>query len=878
MWKIFPLLVGVSFYLQVATCSPSCLPNGLKASCVAQKLRWVPALPANITHLILPLNSIRAISSASLRHFRELEEFNLDQQDVTLTIKNNAFHRQRKLTRLFLSFNSGLRLEPMAFSGLSNLKDLYLSDCSLNDSILSGRYLEPLASLELLDLSGNDIVTLKPGLFFSRLTNFTQLNLKRNQIQTLCEEDLVGFRGKYFTHLNLFSNKLYTTSNLGSCGNPFKGIAFDTLDLSNNGLNENETRAFFKAIEGTSISQLIYCGLQGKGFSHDNFNDPNESTFEGLKNSAVRTLVLSKSKIFALQRAVFSHLKEVVIIDVSQNHLNQIEKNAFDGLQDHLRMLNLSFNLLGEIRSHTFINLRELRVLDLSNNHIGVLGYSSFSGLPKLRALYMTGNSLKDLGFPEALPNLEYLLLGNNNLESIYKVDHLGMSSTYVDISNNKLTNLEDVYFIVTRFKYLKTLFFGGNNIQWCTLNGGITIPRNNSVLVLDIHDSSLQVVWERKNCLDLFDNFTNLLGLILSFNSLSALPQGIFRGLSSIREINLSFNALTHLQTDVFPVSLRLLDLSNNNLASPDPQTFQSLTFVDLSANQFRCDCHLESFLKWINVTNVTFLSPLEEYRCEFPDELRSHSLLIYSTNVETCDEDDEPFLQELKFALFVFSALLTMTAVLSAVIYTHLRGQIFVFYKRIINRVVEGPKPTAPPTNELQYDAFLCFSNNDYRWVEEALLKKLDNQFAEENVFHCCFEDRDFLPGENHLSNIRNAIWSSRKTLVIVSKQFLKDGWCLEAFSLAQGRMLEELTNVLVMLVVGKVAHYQLMKSNTIRSFVRRKEYLTFPEDPQDLDWFYERLMSEMRKDTKVKKVADNRPDPAEPDAEGGIQLKNM
>ena len=33
------------------------------------------------------------------------------------------------------------------------------------------------------------------------------------------------------------------------------------------------------------------------------------------------------------------------------------------------------------------------------------------------------------------------------------------------------------------------------------------------------------------------------------------------------------------------------------------------------------------------------------------------------------------------------------------------------------------------------------------------------------------------------------------------------LTDGWCLEAFALAQGRMLEELTNVLIMLVVEKV-----------------------------------------------------------------------
>ena len=34
------------------------------------------------------------------------------------------------------------------------------------------------------------------------------------------------------------------------------------------------------------------------------------------------------------------------------------------------------------------------------------------------------------------------------------------------------------------------------------------------------------------------------------------------------------------------------------------------------------------------------------------------------------------------------------------------------------------------------------------------------------------------------------------------------LTDGWCLEAFALAQGRMLEELTNVLIMLVVEKAS----------------------------------------------------------------------
>lgn len=77
-------------------------------------------------------------------------------------------------------------------------------------------------------------------------------------------------------------------------------------------------------------------------------------------------------------------------------------------------------------------------------------------------------------------------------------------------------------------------------------------------------------------------------------------------------------------------------------------------------------------------------------------------------------------------------------------------------------------------------------------------------------------------------------------------------------------------------------KVAHYQLMKCNTIRAFVQRKEYLTWPEDPQDLEWFYERLVTQIVKDTKVKKYAEDEPESAQPDRgtqkEDVIELDNV
>ncbi|XP_068433660.1 toll-like receptor 5 [Clinocottus analis] len=876
----------MGFTLQVTTCYPSCTLYGLVADCSSRRHYWVPALPPNITHLYLEMNHIAEINSSALRSYEQLQELDLGMQKEPLVIRNNAFLRQRRLTKLVLGYNIGLQMEPRAFAGLFRLQHLFLDYCKLSDSILADSYLQPLWSLETLDLFGNEIVRLRPGPFFSKLTKFTQLNLTLNKIERLCEEDLVGFRGKAFKLLNLRSNKLYMSYSQGfdweACGNPFRGMTFQTLDLSINGFNVNTARPFFRAIEGTPIAHFIFSGHVGKGFSYDNLPDPDASTFEGLVNSSVINLDLSKNRIFALQRAFLSPLKDAVIIDISVNKINQINKNAFNGLQGHLRMLNLSSNLLGEIYAHTFTNLTDLRVLDLSYNHIGVLGDKAFSGLPKLRAIYLTGNSLRNLHSSAPLPNLDYLFLGDNKLEYLTEIIAMANNSIYVDVADNRLTNLEDVYGIFMNFNRLQSFFYSGNFIKWCTLSPGVTVPRNNTLQVLDLHDSSLHTLWEQGKCLDLFDNLENLLGLDLSLNSLATLPEGIFRGLNSIIEIDLSSNAFTYLQPDVFPIGLKRLDLSNNFLASPDPTAFRSLSFLSLAGNRFHCDCSLESFVKWLNATDVTFLSPTEEYRCSFPAALHNLPLLEYSTIVKPCEEDDEKAVRNLKLALFVLSALLVLGVVLGGLVYARLRGIIFIVYKKMVGRVLEGPKP-APPVDEVQHDAFLCFSDSDYGWVEAALLQKLDSQFSEENIFRCCFEARDFLPGEDHLSNIRDAVWGSRKTVCVVSKEFLKDGWCLEAFMMAQGRMLEELTNVLIVLVVGKVAHYQLMKYKAVRAFVQRREYLTWPEDPQDLDWFYERLVSQLLKDTKVKRLkAEEEPEAAQPDVrphgEDGFQLEDV
>lgn len=621
------------------SCLQSCLVVGPVANCAAQKLRSVPALPPSITHLYLDMNHIGEINSSSWAGLDQLQELDLGLQRVPLMIRNNAFSRQKHLRRLVLGFNVGLRLEPQAFVGLSSLQKLSLDYCFLQDSILTGNYLEPLSSLETLNLFGNQIKTLQPSKTFANMGHLKDLNLNLNRINRICEPDLAGFQGKHFKVLNLQSLNLLGMNSQSfdwkKCGNPFRGMSFETLDLSNNGLSVNASKQLFRAIKGTKISHLKLSGSMGRGFSFNNLPDPDHSTFEGLKNSSVRTLDLSENRIFSLQHGVFNALNEAVIIDVSKNRVNQIQRNAFKGLQGTLAMLNLSHNLLGEVFSYTFVSLTNLRVLDLSYNHIGVLASGSFTGLPNLKALHLTGNSLRELGFPASLPSLDYLLLKDNRLEpsSVSSITTLAGNVIHLDVQDNRLTHLDDVNMFVTQLKRLKHLFYGGNRIRNC--GPSVSAAGLNDVQVLDLHSSSLQDLWSQGRCLNLFDNLGHVLTLNLSFNELRSLPQDVFKGLTSVIEMDLSFNTLTYLQPDILPKTLKALYLSNNFIASPDPAAFRSLSVLDLKMNRFHCDFNLRSFLAWLSRTDVRLLSPVEELTCEFPLDFYNVPLLDFSAQI---------------------------------------------------------------------------------------------------------------------------------------------------------------------------------------------------------------------------------------------------
>ncbi|NXC91088.1 TLR5 protein, partial [Cercotrichas coryphoeus] len=805
----------------------------------------VPLVPKDTVKLFLTHNYIRQVTATSFPLLEHLLLLEMGTQLVfPVTIGKGAFRNLPNLRVLDLGGHKILQLDLDAFVGLPSVTVLRLFNNGLGDSILGERYFQDLRSLEELDLSYNEITKLHPHPLFYNLTALKSVNLKSNKISNFCQTNLTSFQGKHFLFFNLDSNPLYKTDDVAwaKCPNPFKNITFGLLDLSSNGWSTERVQYFCTAIKGTQINSLLFSPhIMGSGFGFNNLKNPDDSTFAGLGRSNLRFFDISKGFIFSLNPLVFQSLGNLESLNLFKNKINQIQRQAFFGL-GNLKILNLSSNLLGELYDYTFEGLHSVIYIDLQQNHIGMIDDKSFRQLVNLKIIDLRDNAIKILPF---FPHLTLAFLGDNKLMS---VAGRGLTATHLDLERNWLADLGDLY-ILFQIRDLQYIFLKQNRFSYCRKSANVI--ENSQLIYMDLGENMLQLVWERDLCLDVFGALPKLQVLHLNNNYLSVLPQEIFRGLTSLKTLNLASNLLSHLSPGLFPQSLKNLNLSGNQLFSPEPEVFMTLSILDITHNSYVCDCALKSLLVWLNETNVTLAGSQSDRYCVYPPAFAGVPLshLTY----DDCEEDE--LQQALRFSLSIISSVISLVFLVAVIIFTRCRGTCFIWYKTITKRLIDN-QPRVADKSEYKYDAYLCYSKNDFEWVQNSLLKHLDSQYFDKNRFTLCFEERDFLPGEEHINNIRDAIWNSRKTICVVTRQFLKDGWCVEAFNFAQSRYFCDLKDVLIMVVVGSLSQYQLKKHKPIRNFLQRSQYLRWPEDYQDVDWFLDNLSCQILKEKKVKR----------------------
>ncbi|XP_052814080.1 toll-like receptor 4 [Mya arenaria] len=90
---------------------------------------------------------------------------------------------------------------------------------------------------------------------------------------------------------------------------------------------------------------------------------------------------------------------------------------------------------------------------------------------------------------------------------------------------------------------------------------------------------------------------------------------------------------------------------------------------------------------------------------------------------------------------------------------------------YRRLVNDY---------ETENYRYDAFISYSDHDLHFIRDEIIPRL-----EDRGMKLCVHERDFLPGISIWDNIVDAIRTSKKTVVILFKTFVKKQWCIFEFN---------------------------------------------------------------------------------------------
>ncbi|XP_019621354.1 PREDICTED: relaxin receptor 1-like [Branchiostoma belcheri] len=181
-----------------------------------------------------------------------------------------------------------------------------------------------------------------------------------------------------------------------------------------------------------------------------------------------------------------------------ENELTVVRNKSF-ALFTHLEKLNLEMNLISTIEADAFVGLHNLTQLYLDYNRLQTLEPGVFRDLAKLKWLYLNHNQLRVLNSKAfyGLRSLELLELRLNHIHAVVG---------------------EGIWNNMPLLEYL--------------------VVRNNSIEVIAARDLA---------------ELTQIDGLDLSENKIVKFPSGVFRNLSVLEKLNISFNPLQVLQWDLF-------------------------------------------------------------------------------------------------------------------------------------------------------------------------------------------------------------------------------------------------------------------------------------------------------------------------------------
>ncbi|XP_049670522.1 toll-like receptor 2 [Accipiter gentilis] len=721
-----------------------------------------------------------------------------------------------KITVLNLAHNRIKHIRSQDLQQAVNLRALLLQSNKISsidkDSFCS------LGKLELLDLSNNSLAHLYPA-WFGHLFSLQHLHLQGNSYRDLGESSpFSSLRNLSSLHLG---NPQFSTIRQGN----FEGIEFlDKLWIDGSNLSQYEPGSLklIKKINHMIInvrSINIFSAVVRDLLHSVTWLEVRKIAFSiPAEMQLLRVMSSSFAKKISFKQTLLTDATVPEIVSILEDMPQLVEVEMID-----CRLLGT-----GQWQTHIKANQsRTLRVLTIEK--LSIEEFYLFTDLQAVQGLLslltkVTVENTKVFLVPcrlsQKLLSLEYLdlsanLLGDQSLE--HSACQGGWPSLQtLNLSQNSLSDLEMTVKSLSHLRNLILLDISQNNFgdipdvcEWPQTLKYLNLSSTQIPKLTTCIPPTLEVLDVSANNLKEFGlQLPFLKELYLAKNQLKALP-----GAAPI--------------PNLVAMSIRRNKL--NGFSREEFESFRKMELLDASDNNFICSCEFLSFIHHEAGIAQVLVGWPDKYVCDSPLAVRGTQVGAVHLSLMECHRS----LVVSSICVLLFLVILILVAV----------GYKYhaVWYLRMTWAWLQAKrKPKQAPLKDICYDAFVSYSENDSDWVENIMVRELEQACP---PFRLCLHKRDFVPGKWIVDNIIDSIEKSHKTLFVLSEHFVQSEWCKYELDFSHFRLFDENNDAAILVLLEPIQSKAIPKRFCkLRKIMNTKTYLEWPleEEQQEMFWF--------------------------------------
>lgn len=360
---------------------------------------------------------------------------------------------------------------------------------------------------------------------------------------------------------------------------------------------------------------------------------------------------------------------------------------------------------------------------------------------------------------------------------------------------------------------------------------------------ILFLNNSNIEIIQNRT-----FNGLINLEYLDLGANKLTELIGHEFHGLDNLKELYLHQNRIQYIDNTTFIelYRLKMLRLDHNRIKTMIFWNLPAnLIDVRLSENPWSCDCEsIEDFQDFLQQHH--FVKDEQKLRCLGNNEQsegffignnhnQSGNLCVNFVGLQEdlVNANNKSLTKTLILTQSTQDYITILIAVLSIFLIAII-GIVFVFIFRQEMRVwfhsrfgvrlfYDNNIDMDKNERDKMFDAFISYSSKDEAFVVDELAPALESGTTR---YMLCLHYRDFPVGAYIADTIVQAIESSRRTIMVLSENFIKSEWCRFEFKQAHHQVLRDRRRRLIIILLGDVPQKDL--DPDLRLYLKTNTYL--------------------------------------------------